>query len=126
MRVPVWLTLGVAILVLLFGAHRIRIAFRSDEEDERARSRKGLYAMRRRTHFLVGVVYLLLGAALIATTFGWNPIGSMIGPPTEPPRKETAPTKAGTISIDHLPPPSTAKPSAPPAKPATDPAKPAE
>ena len=124
MRVPVWLTLGVAILVLVFGVYRIRIAFRSDEEDERARSRKGLYALRRRTHFLIGVVYLLLGVALIATTFGWNPLGSMIGPPTEPPGKGTGPTKAGTIPIDHLPPPSTSKPSSPPAHSATDSAKP--
>jgi len=60
MRVPVWLTLGVAALVCVFGAYRIRIAFRSDEDDERARTRKGLYAMRRRTHFLIGVIYLLL------------------------------------------------------------------
>ena len=56
MRVPVWLTLGVAVLVCVFGAYRIRIAFRSDEEDRRARERKGLYAMGRRTHFLIGVI----------------------------------------------------------------------
>jgi uncharacterized iron-regulated membrane protein len=123
MRVPVWLTLGVAILVLVFGAYRIRIAFRSDEEDERARSRKGLYALRRRTHFLIGVVYLLLGVALIATTFGWNPLGGMLGPQTEAPRKDTAPTRAGTIPIDHLPAPSTSKPGPPP-KPTADSAKP--
>jgi hypothetical protein len=77
MRVPVWLTLGVAVLVCVFGAYRMRLAFRSDEEDERARSRKGLYAMGRRTHLLVGIVYLLLGAALIATSFGWSPVGSL-------------------------------------------------
>ena len=34
MRVPVWLTLGVAVLVCTFGVYRIRIAFRSDEDDE--------------------------------------------------------------------------------------------
>ena len=59
MRLPVWLTLGVALLVCLFGLYRIRIAFRSDEEDQRSRERKGLYAMGRRTHFLIGIVYLL-------------------------------------------------------------------
>jgi hypothetical protein len=79
MRVPVWLTLGVAVLVCVFGLYRIRIAFRSDEEDERARARKGLYAMGRRTHFLIGVIYLLLGGALIATSFGWSPLGDMFG-----------------------------------------------
>jgi hypothetical protein len=87
MRVPVWLTLGVALLVCLFGAYRIRLAFRSDAEDERARERKGLYAMGRRTHFMVGLIYLLLGGALVATSFGWNPFAGVLGP-RESPRKE--------------------------------------
>ncbi len=103
MRVPVWLTLGVAALVCIFGAYRIRLAFRSDEEDQRARTRKGLYAMGRRTHFLIGVVYLLLGAALIATSFGWNPWGGMFGPSTAAPTKDATPTKGG-VPIDQLPP----------------------
>jgi len=93
MRVPVWLTLGVAILVLAFGAYRIKLAFRSDEEDQRARARKGLYSMGRRTHFLIGIVYLLLGGGLIATSFGWNPFGGFFGPSTSEPTKDTAPTK---------------------------------
>ena len=114
MRVPVWLTLGVAVLVCAFGAYRIRIAFRSDEEDERARARKGLYAMGRRTHFLIGVIYLLLGAGLVATTFGWNPLGGVLGPRTEPPAKDAAPSKPGSVPIDQLPPaPPPAKPAAP-------------
>jgi hypothetical protein len=92
MRVPVWLTLGVALLVCLFGAYRIRLAFRSDAEDERARQRKGLYAMGRRTHFLVGLIYLLLGGALVATSFGWNPFAGVLGP-RESPRKEPPTTK---------------------------------
>lgn len=75
MRVPLWFTLGAAILVCVFGLYRIRLAFRSNEEDARAREKKGLYAMGRRTHFLVGTVYLLLGGALIATSYGWNPFG---------------------------------------------------
>ena len=88
MRVPVWLTLGVALLVCLFGAYRIRLGFRSDEDDQRAREKKGLYAMGRRTHFLIGVIYILLGGALVATSFGWNPFGSAFGPRTEAPRKD--------------------------------------
>jgi hypothetical protein len=102
MHVPVWLTLGVALLVCVFGLYRIRLAFRSDEEDQRARARKGLYAMGRRTHFLIGVVYLLLGSALIATSFGWNPFGNLFGPSTEAPTRSTAPTKGG-VPIDELP-----------------------
>ena len=94
MRVPAWLTLGVAILVLIFGIYRIRISFRSDEEDRRARERKGLYAMGRRTHMLIGIIYILLGSALVATTFGWNPFGNFFGPSTSEPTKDTAPTPA--------------------------------
>lgn len=104
MSIPVWLTLGVAILVILFGVHRLRLSFRSAEEEERARQRKGLYGMGRSTHRLVGIVYLLLGAALIATSFGWNPFGNMIGPSTETPAKDKAPTTK-TLPIDQLPPP---------------------
>jgi hypothetical protein len=102
MRVPVWLTLGVAFLVCVFGAYRIRIAFRSDEADERARARKGLYAMARRTHFLIGLIYLLLGGALVAVSFGWNPLGPMFGPPTETPSKGAAPTRT-PVPVDQLP-----------------------
>ena len=102
MRVPVWLTLGIAVLALVWGFYRIRVAMRSDEEDARARERKGLFGMARRTHFLVGVVYLLLGAALLATSFGWNPLAGMIGPRTEAPAKDAAPTHSG-VPVDQLP-----------------------
>jgi hypothetical protein len=113
MRVPVWLTLGVALLVCLFGAYRIRLAFRSDAEDERARQRKGLYAMGRRTHFLVGVIYLLLGGALVATSFGWNPFSGVFASSSGPesPRKDPAPTMSpapGTApapTTEHVPTP---------------------
>jgi len=104
MRIPVWLTLAVAILVILFGAHRIRLSFRSEEDETRARQRKGLYGMGRRSHRVIGVIYLLLGAALIGATFGWNPFGDLFGPATEVPAKDQAPTST-TIPIDQLPPP---------------------
>ena len=104
MHIPIWLTLGVALLVIVFGVYRIRIAMRSDEEDARAKTRKGLYAMGRRTHLLVGIVYLLLGAGLTATAFGWNPFAGMIGPDTaRPAANDASPTKGG-IPVDQLPP----------------------
>jgi hypothetical protein len=103
MRVPVWLTLGIASLVCLFGLYRIRLAFRSGDADERTGARKGFYAMGRRTHLLIGVVYLLLGGALIATSFGFNPFGSLFSSGTEAPSKDTAPTKGG-VPADQLPP----------------------
>ena len=113
MRIPVWLTLGIAALAFLWGGYRIRIALRSDDEDDRARGdgKRGLFALARRTHLLFGVVYLLLGFMLVATTFGWNPLGGLIGPSTAPAAKDAAPAAPGSIPIDHLPPPAPAMPS---------------
>jgi hypothetical protein len=75
-RIPVWLTLAIAALVILFGLYRIRIALtRSDEDAEKAKARGGLYGMGKRTHLFIGVIYLLLGSGLIATSFGFNPFG---------------------------------------------------
>jgi hypothetical protein len=103
MRVPVWLTLGIAALVMIFGVYRIRMSFRSDEEDAKAKARKGLYAMGRRTHLLIGIIYLMLGGALVATSFGWNPFGNTFGS-TEKPAKDKEPTTI-KMPIDNLPPP---------------------
>jgi hypothetical protein len=72
---PLWLTLPVAGMVIVFGAYRIKLAFRSKEEDERARKKKGLYGMRRRTHALVGLLYVILGTYLVLGAFGVMPIG---------------------------------------------------
>jgi hypothetical protein len=74
-RIPVWLTLAVAALVIIFGAYRIYIATRPAADEEAAKPRSRLYAMSKRTHLFVGVIYLLLGAGLIATSFGWTPFG---------------------------------------------------
>jgi hypothetical protein len=105
-HVPVWLTLGVAGLVIVFGLYRIWLATRKrdPEADQTKRSLLGggIYRMSPRTHVLVGIVYLLLGGALIATSFGWNPFGNAFGPSTETPAKDKAPTK-GAIPIDGLP-----------------------
>jgi uncharacterized iron-regulated membrane protein len=94
MRVPVWLTLAIAILVIAFGLYRMWLAFRGATAEPPPAGRRGLYAMGRRTHLLIGVVYLLLGGALVATTFGWNPFGGMFGPGTSELNLETAPSKA--------------------------------
>lgn len=105
MRVPVWLTLGVALLVCAFGLYRIWLAVRAVEPDaDEPRPRRGIYAMAKRTHALIGIVYLLLGGALIATSFGWNPFGGVFGGKTVAPTKATAPTTT-KLPIDQLPPP---------------------
>lgn len=74
MRVPVWLTLGIAALVMIFGIYRLRLALRADSASDTPK--RGLYAMGKRTHLLIGIVYLLLAGALAATSFGWNPFAS--------------------------------------------------
>lgn len=104
MRVPVWLTLGVAILVLVFGVFRIRLALKKPAAGEGGAKLmgRGFYTMRSRTHLLIGIIYLLLGSALIATSFGWNPIGRAFGPDTQKPAADKAPTRTG-IPIDQLP-----------------------
>lgn len=105
MRIPVWLTLGIAVLAFVWGGYRIRIALRSDDEDQRARAegKRGLFALARRTHLLFGVAYLLLGVMLVATTLGWNPLGGLIGPRTEVPPRDAAPSKPGSVPPDQLP-----------------------
>ena len=105
MRVPIWLTLGIAALVMIFGVFRIRMSLRSDEEDAKARARKGMYAMGRRTHLLIGIIYLMLGGALVATSFGWNPFGKN---EAEKPPTDKAPTSV-KMPIDKLPPPPASK-----------------
>ncbi|MEZ4368181.1 MAG: hypothetical protein R2939_18165 [Kofleriaceae bacterium] len=78
MQVPQWLTVAVAVLVIVFGLHRLRVSMRPDDEEERARARGGLYGQRRRTHRIIGVLYLLLGAGLIATTLGFRPLAGLL------------------------------------------------
>jgi hypothetical protein len=108
MRIPVWLTLGFALVIAIYGLYRMSLALRTAAPDPDAPNPRGgriFRAMGRRTHFLMGVIYLLLAGAVIATTFGWNPLGSMIGPSTAPPAKGAAPSKPGSVPIDQLPKP---------------------
>jgi hypothetical protein len=101
MRIPVWLTLGVAAIVLVFGSYRLYLAFhKKGEGEDDLKKRSGLYRMSPRAHLAVGVIYILLGIGLVAASFGWNPFGKSIGPDTETPTKDTKPAKDGTIPID--------------------------
>jgi hypothetical protein len=72
-HVPIWLALLVGSLVIVFGLFRMRLAFRGDDEDQRARARGGLFGMRKRTHFLFGIVYILMGVMLIMGAYGVRP-----------------------------------------------------
>jgi hypothetical protein len=113
-RIPVWLTLGIAALVIIFGLYRIKLALtRSADDEAKAKAKGGLYSMSKRTHLFVGAIYLLLGAGLIATSFGFNPFGSSVGPEAEAPAKDKAPMKR--VPHPTAPHPTAPQPSAPPA-----------
>ncbi len=71
MRLPLWLTIMCALTVILWGGYRIKLGLRSAAAEARARERRGLYGMPRRTHLLIGTVYVLLGVGLIAISQGW-------------------------------------------------------
>ncbi len=109
MRVPQWLTLLVAVVVMGFGAFRIWLSFKATPEEGQARAQSrslfagGFYRMGKRTHLFVGIIYLILGGCLLATTFGWNPFGNTFGPDTETPSKDNAPAKPGSVPIDQMP-----------------------
>jgi hypothetical protein len=70
MRIPAWVFVVVGLMVLVFGAWRIRLSFRNDEADEGARQRGGLYGISRRSHLLIGILYILLGGYLLLGAFG--------------------------------------------------------
>ena len=103
-QIPQWLTLGFAAVVIAWGAYRIRLGLKPKNPDPDAPARGGLARMTPRMHLFVGAIYLVLGAALLATSFGWNPLGNMIGPDTKVPAKDQAPTTGG-VPIDTVPTP---------------------
>jgi hypothetical protein len=71
-NLPPWVHLTIGGLVTAFGVYRLLVARRSKADEEKARERGGLYGLPRRTHLLVGIVYILMGAMLIAGAFGWS------------------------------------------------------
>jgi uncharacterized iron-regulated membrane protein len=95
MRVPQWLTLAIAVVVMIFGAYRLWLATRKQPADEpdRPGRKRGFYGMSKKTHLAIGVMYMLLGGALVATSMGWNPFAGAVGPDTVTPTKDTAPSK---------------------------------
>jgi hypothetical protein len=91
-KIPVWLAFTVAAFVTIFGVYRIRLAFVMTPEQEAAgRQRGGLYGAGKRFHLFVGVVYILMGAALTAMALGWQPLGGGVTPASD-----TSPDKPAT------------------------------
>jgi hypothetical protein len=99
-RIPLWLTVAAAVFVGLFGLYRIYLGTRKPETSDAPR--RGFYAMGKRTHLFIGALYLILAGMLVAMSLGWTPLGNSVGPATEKPAKDKAPTKSG-IPIDQLP-----------------------
>jgi hypothetical protein len=100
MHVPVWLTLMCAALVIVWGGYRVKLGLRSKEAEAKAAEKRGLFGLPRRTHLLLGLVYVLLGLGLVAISFGWNPLnfGSGSGPgPSEPGLPSGSP---GAVPVD--------------------------
>ncbi len=95
MRVPQWLSLLVAAWVIVFGVYRIKLALDPRTDERRAEGKKGIFVMQRRTQALLGAIYLLLGAALVATSFGWTPISSVTAPSTDAPKKPATSIEVG-------------------------------
>ena len=105
MRVPVWLTLGIAVIVMIFGGYRLWLATRPVPAQPATSGRRGFYGMSKKAHLFIGLMYVLLGAALIATSLGFNPLSDALGPDTVTPPKSEAPSGYKTIPIDQLPKP---------------------
>ena len=91
MHVPQWLALLIAGAVILFGGFRLYLAFGGPPDEERAKARRGLYAMPRWQHGLVGVLFLVVAGALVATAYGWNPVATKASPQ----RIKTTPAAGG-------------------------------
>ncbi len=100
MRIPLWLTLVVVFWVLAWGSYRIFLGFRSKTDQAKARARGGLFGMSRRTHILWGIIYILLGAGLLAGVLGWTPLAGLFGTKTQKPPAAQAPTSGGLVIDD--------------------------
>ncbi len=100
MRVPVWLTFAIALVVMGFGGYRLWLSTRAPVVDPHTsqRRQRGMYAMGKRAHLAVGLLYLALGGVLIATALGYNPFRKA-PPPPEPPLEYK------TINLRDLPAP---------------------
>ena len=97
--VPQWLALIVAAAVILFGIYRLWLAFGGPSDEERAEQRRGLLAMPRRQHGAIGLIFLLVAGALIATAFGWNPFQKEQPAPTTPAGGSAGSGKATAIPV---------------------------
>jgi hypothetical protein len=95
MVLPRWIPFVVAAWVIAFGILRLRIAFSKDEEDDKKPNyrRRGLYGRSKRSHGVLGALYVLMGCYLVAMGFGFQP--DLLGACSA---QESAPTESKTDS----------------------------
>ncbi|MSP17637.1 MAG: hypothetical protein EXR73_13715 [Myxococcales bacterium] len=77
LTLPRWVVFATAVLVLIFGAYRLFLGFRSRENEVAAVERGGLYGRPRRTQLLFGIVYLVMGTMLLLSAFGIRMLPSL-------------------------------------------------
>ncbi|MEP6866576.1 MAG: hypothetical protein ABJE66_38530 [Deltaproteobacteria bacterium] len=105
MHVPPWLTMAFAIIVIAFGLYRIRLSLKKVDPEAAAAPGNGrvmgggFYRMSPRAHLVIGVLYLALGGALVATSFGWSPFGSMFGAKADEPSPPKAPSHPVEVEL---------------------------
>ena len=88
MQIPPWLAFAVAAFVVIFGVYRIKLGLTlTEEQEEAAKKRGGLYGMGKRFHLFGGVIYIGLGVALTAMALGWQPMGGPSAPASPAPAK---------------------------------------
>lgn len=95
MAIPQWLSITIAVLVILFGAYRLWIAVAGPSDEERASARRGMLAMSRRSNGMVAILYFIVGGFLMASSFGWSPF--------RPSKSTTAPVEAPPAGGSALP-----------------------
>ena len=106
--VPTWLTVGFATFLLAFGAYRIWYATRPMPHDPDAAAPRsllggGMSRIGKRTHLLIGIVYVIGALLLVAMSFGWSPVSRSMSPDTEEPSRDNAPVKPNSVPIDRPP-----------------------
>lgn len=67
---PSWIVFVIGSMVILFGAFRLSLVFRSSTDEQVARERGGIFGYGRRTNLLFGLVYVLMGVLLLLGLVG--------------------------------------------------------
>lgn len=73
MSIPRWVVFLVAFWVICFGVFRLYIAATKNKREQKDRPsfrKRGMYAKSRRSHLVLGTLYVLMGGVLISMGLG--------------------------------------------------------